>query len=67
MIRVGSISGPSPEMYSEMLTIQADTLLTVLLIVTITMMGTNTVETIFILSAMMSSVVGIIITEAHKH
>lgn len=63
MIRGGSISGPLP----EMLTIQADTLQTVLLIVTITMMGTNIVETIFILSVRMSLVAGIIITEARKH
>ena len=43
-----------------------DTLLKVLLIVTITMMGTNIVETIFILSVRMSLVAGIIITEARK-
>ena len=63
MIRGGSISGPLP----EMLTIQADTLPTVLLIVTITMMVASTVEIISILSVKMSLEIGTITIEALKH
>ena len=72
MIRLGSISDPSLEIYLEMLTTQvkvsqADTLLTVLLIVTITMMVASTVEIISILPVKMSLEIGTITIEALKH